>query len=80
LRRGFVQAGTQNLLMTLWPVADAESIQIVLDFYAEALRTTDAPQAIGNIQRNWLVKLRKERDPALAIRLAGPFVLSYQGR
>jgi tetratricopeptide (TPR) repeat protein/CHAT domain-containing protein len=80
LRRGFIQAGTRNLLITLWPVADTESAQIILDFYAEALRTMNAPQAIGDIQRNWLVKLRREGDLAQAIRLAGPFVLSYQGQ
>src|SRR5258708_33712535 len=30
LRRGFVQAGTENLLMTLWPISDAATtVQIM---------------------------------------------------
>jgi CHAT domain-containing protein len=28
LRRGFIQAGTQNLLMTLWPISDEVTVQI----------------------------------------------------
>ena len=36
LRRGFVQAGCQDLLMTLWPINDETTVQIMLDFYARA--------------------------------------------
>jgi CHAT domain-containing protein len=28
LRRGFIQAGAQNLLMTLWPISDEVTVQI----------------------------------------------------
>src|SRR5271166_2697673 len=33
LRRGFIQAGAQNLLMTLWPISDEVTVQIMSDFY-----------------------------------------------
>lgn len=33
LRRGFIQTGTQNLLMTLWPISDEIAVQIMSDFY-----------------------------------------------
>src|SRR5260370_29705502 len=31
LRRGFIQAGAQNLLMTLWPISDEVTVQIMSD-------------------------------------------------
>src|SRR6202022_1384503 len=36
LRRGFIQAGAQNLLMTLWPISDEVTVQIMSDFYETA--------------------------------------------
>jgi CHAT domain-containing protein len=80
LRRGFVQAGAQNLLMTLWPISDQTTVQIMLDFYDAAERTKNAPQALADVQRNWLVKLRKERGLLDAVRLAGAFIMSSQGK
>jgi hypothetical protein len=52
----------------------------MLDFYNAAEKTRNAPQALADVQRDWLVKLRKERDLLDAIRLAGPFIMSSQGR
>jgi CHAT domain-containing protein len=79
LRRGFIQAGAQNLLLTLWPVADAETAKLMVDFYAAAQKSGQAAQALAEVQREWLVKLRNERDLATAVRLAGPFILSFHG-
>ena len=80
LRRGFIQAGAQNLLMTLWPISDQTTVQIMLDFYDEAFKSGNAPQALADIQRDWLVKLRKERGLLAAVQLAGPFIISSQGK
>jgi CHAT domain-containing protein len=80
LRRGFVQAGAQNLLMTLWPISDETTVQIMLDFYDAAFKNGNAPQALADVQRDWLVKLRKERGLLDAVRLAGPFIMSSQGK
>jgi CHAT domain-containing protein/Tfp pilus assembly protein PilF len=80
LRRGFIQAGGQNLLMTLWPINDDVTVQIMLDFYDAAFKTGDAPQALADTQRDWLVKLRKERGLLPAVQLAGPFIMSSQGK
>jgi CHAT domain-containing protein/tetratricopeptide (TPR) repeat protein len=80
MRRGFIQAGTQNLLMTLWPISDESTVQIMLDFYDAAFKTGDAPQALADTQRDWLVKLRKEKGLLAAVRLAGPFIMSSQGK
>src|SRR5207302_10895091 len=43
LRRGFVQAGAQNLLMTLWPISDQTTVDIMLAFYEAALKSSNAP-------------------------------------
>jgi tetratricopeptide (TPR) repeat protein len=80
LRRGFIQAGAQNLLMTLWPISDQTTVQIMLDFYDAAERTKNAPQALADVQRDWLVKLRKERGLLSAVQLAGPFIMNSQGK
>lgn len=80
LRRGFIQAGAQNLLMTLWPISDETTVQIMLDFYDGAFKSGNARQALADVQRDWLVKLRKERGLLDAVRLAGPFIMSSQGK
>lgn len=79
LRRGFVQAGTRNLLMTLWPISDETTVQMMLDFYRTAFETENAAQALADTQREWLVKLRREKGLLAAVSLAGPFIMSSQG-
>jgi tetratricopeptide (TPR) repeat protein len=80
LRRGFIQAGAQNLLMTLWPISDETTVQIMLDFYDAALEGGNAPQALAETQRDWLVKLRKERGLLPSVQLAGAFIMNSQGK
>ena len=80
LRRGFIQAGAQNLLMTLWPISDEVTVQIMSDFYEAAHNTGNAPEALAEVQRNWLLKLRTEKGLAQAVNLAGPFIMSSQGK
>jgi CHAT domain-containing protein len=80
LRRSFVQAGAQNLLMTLWPISDETTVQIMLNFYDAAFKSGNAPQALADTQRDWLVKIRKERGLLEAVRLVGPFIMSSQGK
>jgi tetratricopeptide (TPR) repeat protein len=80
LRRGFLQAGALHLLMTLWPISDETTVQIMTDFYDAARKTDNPPQALAQVQRAWLVKIRKERGLPQAVRLAGPFVMSSQGK
>jgi CHAT domain-containing protein/Tfp pilus assembly protein PilF len=94
LRRGFLQAGAQNLLMTLWSIDDGVTVQIIGDFYAAAHQGGNAAQALADVQREWLIALRdgkgekfdkvravlNGRGVAVAVRLAGPFILSAQGK
>jgi tetratricopeptide (TPR) repeat protein len=80
LRRGFIQAGAQNLLMTLWPISDEVTVQIMSDFYDAAHKSGNAPEALAEVQREWLMKLRTEKGLAEAVNLAGPFIMSSQGK
>jgi CHAT domain-containing protein len=80
LRRGFIQAGAQNLLVTLWPISDEVTVQIMSDFYEAAHKTGNAPEALAEVQRNWLVKLRTEKGLMQAVNLAGPLIMSSQGK
>jgi len=47
LRRGFIQAGGQNLLMTLWPISDEVTVQIMSNFYDAAHNSGNAPEALA---------------------------------
>ena len=80
LRRGFMQAGAQNTLMTLWKIRDEFAPQIMSDFYEAAHNSGNAPEALAAVQRRWLVKLRTEKGLAQAVNLAGPFIMSSQGK
>ena len=75
LRRAFMMAGAQNLLMTLWPVADETTASMMVDFYSQALKCNNAPEALAKVQRDWLIKLRKEKGLLPAVRDAGPFAM-----
>jgi len=79
LRRGFIQAGAQNLLMTLWSVADEDTANLMVDFYSAMHKSGNAPESLANVQRDWLIKLRRDRGLANAVRVAGPFIMSSQG-
>ena len=79
LRRAFAMAGTQNLLLTLWPVDDSFTKDFMVSFYKEALKTGNAPKAMAKVQKEWLIKLRDERSVSQAVKLAGPFVLTFRG-
>ena len=50
------------------------------DFYEAAHATGNAPEALAKVQRDWLIKLRKEQGVANAVNLAGPFIVSSQGK
>jgi CHAT domain-containing protein/Tfp pilus assembly protein PilF len=89
LRRGFVQTGTQNLLMTLWTVIDnlSEVHEFEVDFYQRAIKTQNVPKALNDMQRQWFIKVWDNDEPITnaeivldIVRLFGPFVVSFQGK
>jgi len=64
----------------LWPISDETTVQIMTDFYDAARKTANPPQALAEVQRDWLVKIRKEHGLIQAVRLAGAFIMSSQGK
>ena len=66
--------------MTLWTIGDEVTVQIMSDFYEAAHKSGNAPLALAAIQRDWLVRLRKENGLAQAVNLAGPFIINAQGK
>ena len=74
------ESGAQNLLMSLWPISDEFTVQIMSDFYEAAHESGNAAEALAKVQRAWLVKLRKEKGLVSAVNLAGPFIMSSQGK
>jgi len=79
LRRGFLMAGAQNLLLTLWAVSDAETASLIESFYTKAFATGDPAGALDDVQRERLVALREKDGIGQAVRLAGPFILNVTG-
>ena len=79
LRRAFIQAGAQNLLMTLWPVTDKYTVRFMQDFYERAIANGDAPATLAEVQKERLLKMRKAVGTKLAVQLYGPFIMSFQG-
>jgi CHAT domain-containing protein/tetratricopeptide (TPR) repeat protein len=80
LRRGFLKAGARNLMLTLWPIDDEKTAPMMAEFYDRMHCGGNAPDAMAQMQRHWLRKLRQEYGMAEACRLVGPFILSFQGR
>lgn len=79
LRRAFVQAGAQHLLMTLWPINDDTTVQIIDQFYTAAFTSADPGKGLAQVQAAWLEKLRKEKGLLYAVNRAGPFIVSSLG-
>jgi CHAT domain-containing protein/Tfp pilus assembly protein PilF len=46
LTRGFLYAGAKSLLVSLWPVSDEATADLMVDFYAELLRGRSKAQAL----------------------------------
>jgi CHAT domain-containing protein len=44
--------------MTLWPISDEVTVHIMSDFYEAAHESGNAPQALAEVQREWLLQLR----------------------
>jgi CHAT domain-containing protein len=75
LKRAFMMAGAQNLLMTLWPVSDETTPEIMGDFYRDAFDSGNAPAAFNQTQRAWLTRLKQDKGLHAAVREAGPFAM-----
>jgi tetratricopeptide (TPR) repeat protein len=79
MRRGLIEAGAQHLLITLWPVADRETALFMRDLYANLNGGEHSPVEISpKVQAAYLKQFREDQGISAAVRLAGPFILSYR--
>ena len=76
LRRAFVQAGAAHLMMTLWPISDETTVEIINEFYTAAFTCGHPGKAMAAVQTAWLTKLRKEKGLLYAVNRAGPFIVT----
>ena len=82
LRRAFMQAGAAYLLMTLWSIPDQEvTPELMEDLYKEVIEGGKNPrEALATTQRKWLKTLRDDKGIHYAVKNAGAFILSFQGK
>ena len=68
-------------MMTLWPVQDDRTVEVMEQFYAAALKSGDAPGELARVQSRLLKEWRndKHEGPGRAARFAGAFVLYSAG-
>lgn len=78
LRRGFIEAGVQNLIVTLWPVT-SRTFDFTDDFYTSMQKTHSPARSLAEVQKSWLSRLRQKNQIRDAVFLAGPYILSIQG-
>jgi CHAT domain-containing protein len=73
------RGGAQRLLLTLWPVADRETALFMVDFYKALEAGKASPVEVAPaVQSAYLKAFRETQGISAAVKLAGPFILSFQ--
>ncbi len=78
LKSAFIEAGAQNVLFTLWPIADAYAPAYLAAFYKESLIARDPLHGLATVQARELGLLRKGGNPDAiwtSAKLAGAFAV-----
>jgi hypothetical protein len=66
--------------MTLWPIADQETVDIMSDYYKKiSTNDSDPGSDLCAVQKDYLSRLRSEKGTTYAINRAAPFILFGQG-
>ena len=79
LRRGFFLAGVDHLLMTFWPIADEETVEIISAFYGALPEYQHPGLALASVQAEALERIRGKSGVRFAVMFAGPFAASGTG-
>lgn len=80
LRRAVALAGSRHVLMTLWPVSDKPSQELMTVFYKDLFATGQPALSLSQVQQRKLAEWRTAEGPSRAARWAGPFILSSMGK
>ncbi len=83
LKLGFLQAGAQNVLHSLWPIDSSYTSVFLRGFYEEAFASGDAAAALSTVQARELKKLSsRPRGVSLLerVRCAGAFAVVSRGQ
>lgn len=79
LRSGLILAGAESVVLTLWPVDDAATVEVMEVFYTKLLAGTPAPTAMAETKRELFAKFRQEDGNYLAHRFVDPFIVTRSG-
>lgn len=79
LRRALSMAGATNTVLTLWPVDDLSTVEVMEAFYDKYLNGTPAPKALAEVQRELFGKWTEEFGAAEAVARLGPFICTSVG-
>lgn len=80
LRRGLHQGGVKQLVLTLWPIEDQATVQVMRHFYQlMGGEPVSAVTALAAAQRETLAKWTRESGFGHAVKVAAPFVVSLGG-
>lgn len=79
LRSGLTLAGAHNVLLTLWPVDDQATVDLMNSFYEKLLSGDSATHALATAKKELFRAIAQEKNTYLAHRFIGPFLLTRSG-
>ncbi len=79
LRRALNAAGATNVVMTLWPVDDAATVEVMEVFYQKYLSGIPAAKAMAETQRELLPQWIAEHGEVKALSRLAPFLCTSLG-
>ncbi len=74
MRRALYAAGANHVVMTLWPVDDLATVEVMEKFYTKYLQGIDASTALASVQNEMMDRWTEEFGAAEAVRRLGPFI------
>ncbi len=80
LRRAFASAGANSTIMTLWPVNDAATVEVMDAFYEKYLSGTHPAIALAEVQNELYQPFVEKYGEVEAIALLAPFVCMSLGK
>lgn len=80
LRSGLTLAGARNVLLTLWPVDDRATVEVMDVFYGKLLAGVPAAQAMAETKRELFRRIAAEEGEYVAHRFVAPFLVTRSGR